>query len=126
MQDEQKIQTIDAYLAHVPEPQRTTLEALRRDIQAMAPDAVECVSYGVPGFKLGGRLLVSFGSAAKHCAIYPGAGPVAEHAEALRAYSTSKGTVRFAVDEPLPRVLVEKLLATRIREHALAKRPRVS
>ena len=121
-----KPQSIDACFATVPEPQRSTLEALRREIQAIAPQAVECVSYGVPGFKLRGRLLVSFGSAAKHCAIYPGAQPVVEHAEALNGYSTSKGTVRFAVDKPLPRGLVHQPVSTRLREHAesaLGRRP---
>lgn len=111
-----KPETIDAYLAPLDPVKRATLETLRRDILAAAPEAVECISYGVPGFRLRGRLLVSFGAAAKHCSFYPGDAPVAEFAEALKGYSTSKGTVRFRVDQPLPASLVAQLVACRIAE----------
>lgn len=111
-------ETIDAYLAPLGPEKRAALELLRRAIQAAAPGAEECISYGVPGFRLGGRLLVSFGAAAKHCAFYPGAHPVAAHRDDLQAYSTSKGTIRFAPERPLPAALVEKLVKSRIAEYA--------
>ena len=102
--------TIDEYLAAQSEPQRSTLQVLRTDIHQTVPEATECMAYGVPGFRVGGKLLVSFGGAKQHCAIYPGAHPVEALKDELAAYSTSKGTVRFAIDQPLPTTLVRKLV----------------
>ena len=110
--------TIDEYLARLSAEKRAALEKLRRAIQAAAPGAEECISYRLPSFRLAGRLLVSFGAAAKHCAFYTGAHPVKAHAKELEAYDTSKGTVRFPPDRPLSAALVRKLVKTRIAEHA--------
>ncbi len=74
-----KSKTIDEYLARVSATQRGALEKLRRDIKAAAPDAEECISYDIPGYRLGSRLLVSFGAAKNHCAFYPGAHPIRAH-----------------------------------------------
>jgi uncharacterized protein YdhG (YjbR/CyaY superfamily) len=117
-----KPETIDEYLALQSEDKRAALEALRRAIRSAAPGAEECISYQVPGFRLDGRLLVSFGAAAKHCAFYPGARPIRTCKDELEAYDTSKGTVRFPPDRPLPARLVRKLVKTRIAEYA-APRP---
>jgi uncharacterized protein YdhG (YjbR/CyaY superfamily) len=114
-------QTIDEYLAPLSAEKRAALEKLRRAIRAAAPRAEECISYQIPGFRLGGRLLVSFGAAANHCAFYPGAHPVEAHKDELKAYSTSKGTIRFRADSPLPATLVRKLVKTRIAENAAAR-----
>ena len=111
-------QTIDEYLAPLSNEKRAALEKLRRAIKAAAPNAEECISYQIPGFRLGKRLLVSFGAAANHCAFYPGAHPVEAHKDELKAYGTSKGTIRFQADRPLPAILVRKLVKTRIAEHA--------
>lgn len=108
--------TTDEYLESLPRDQRAALEKLRRDIRAAAPGAEECISYNVPGFRLEGRLLVSYGAAAKHCSFYPGAHPLEACGEELTSYSTSKGTVRFPADEPLPARLVRKLVKARIAE----------
>jgi uncharacterized protein YdhG (YjbR/CyaY superfamily) len=113
-----KPQTIDGYLAALSKEQRAALEKLRRAIKAAAPEALECISYRVPGFRLDGRLLVSFGAAANHCAFYPGALPVKTHRDELTAYGTSKGTIRFQPNRPLPASLVRKLVRTRIAEYA--------
>jgi len=110
--------TIDEYLAPLSSEKRAALEKLRKAIQAAAPKAEECISYQIPGFRLGGRLLVSFGAAAKHCAFYPGAFPIEAHKDELEAYDTSKGTIRFPAHSPLPAALVRKLVKTRIAEHA--------
>jgi uncharacterized protein YdhG (YjbR/CyaY superfamily) len=110
--------TIDEYLAGVSREKRVTLEKLRRDIRSAAPGAEECISYRIPGFRLDGRLLVSFGAAARHCAFYPGAHPVAAHRDALGGYFTSKGTIRFSPEKPLPATLVRKLVKARIMEFA--------
>ncbi|HEX5131499.1 MAG TPA: DUF1801 domain-containing protein [Candidatus Krumholzibacteria bacterium] len=106
-------ETIDAYLATVSPDKRAALQRLRRDILAAAPGAEECISYGIPGFRLDGRLLVSFGAAAKHCAFYPGA-VVGEFKALLAKYDTSTGTVRFPADTPLPASLVKKLVQAQI------------
>jgi uncharacterized protein YdhG (YjbR/CyaY superfamily) len=117
-----KPQTIDEYLVHLSDEKRVALEELRRAIKSAAPEAVECISYQIPAFRLGGRILVAFGAAANHCAFYPGAFPVEAHKRELTAYDTSKGTIRFHAASPLPTTLVRKLVKTRIAEYA-AKRP---
>jgi uncharacterized protein YdhG (YjbR/CyaY superfamily) len=113
-----KPQTIDEYLAPLSSENRAALEKLRRAIKSAAPKAEECISYEIPAFRLGGRLLVAFGAATTHCAFYPGAHPVAAHKDELKAYHTSKGTIRFPPDRPLPATLVRRLVKTRIAEYA--------
>ena len=110
--------TIDEYLAALSKEKRTTLQKLRRDIKAAAPKAEECISYGIPTFRLNGIMLVSFGAAAKHCAFYPGALPLVTYKNELKAYDLSKGTIRFQTDSFLPATLVRKIVKTRIAENA--------
>jgi len=110
-------ETIDQYLKPLSNDKRAALEKLRKAIKSAAPKAEECISYQIPGFRLSGRLLVSFGAAAKHCAFYPGAHPVKAHQDELKAYDTSKGTIRFPADRPLPVALVRKLVKTRSAEN---------
>jgi uncharacterized protein YdhG (YjbR/CyaY superfamily) len=112
-----KATTIDEYLAPLPADKRAALQWLRRHIQAAAPGAEESISYGIPAFRLDGKLLVHFGAAAKHCAFYPGA-VVEAHREALKGYDTSKGTVRFPPDAPLPAALIRKLVKAQIARRA--------
>jgi uncharacterized protein YdhG (YjbR/CyaY superfamily) len=106
--------SIDAYLAKLPADQRAALELLRGQIRAVAPEATEAISYGLPTFKLDGNL-VHFGAAAKHCAFYPGA-VVEQFAEPLAGFETSKGTIRFQPDAPLPPDLVREIV-----EHCVAR-----
>ena len=113
-----KPRTIDEYLAALSEPKRAALEALRRAIRSVAPQAEECISYQLPAFRLDGRLLVWFGASANHCSFYPGAFPIEAHRDALGAYSVSKGTIRFSPERPLPQALVRKLVRTRMVENA--------
>ena len=116
-----KPRNIDEYLKPLSREKRAALERLRRAIQSAAPEAQECISYQIPGFRLDGRLLVSFGAAVNHCAFYPGAYPVEAFQAELNAYDTSKGTIRFPVDKPLPASLVRKLVKARVAEHAARK-----
>jgi uncharacterized protein YdhG (YjbR/CyaY superfamily) len=109
--------TIDDYLAGVSHEKRVTLKALRAAIRAAAPKAEECISYGIPAFRLNGRVLVWFGGGANHCSFYPGAYPIKACKADLKAYSISKGTIRFDVGKPLPASLVKKLVKARIAEH---------
>jgi uncharacterized protein YdhG (YjbR/CyaY superfamily) len=113
----EKPRTIDEYLARVDVEKRAALDDLRRAIAAAAPDAAECISYDLPAFRLDGKMLVSFGAAANHCAFYTGAAPIAAHRDELTRYDTSKGTIRFQADRPLPAALVRKLVTTRVAQH---------
>jgi uncharacterized protein YdhG (YjbR/CyaY superfamily) len=107
-------QTVDGYLAALPEDQRVALKKLRETIKAAAPAAAESISYGIPSFKYKGRPLIHIGAAKHHCAIY-GLVPDAFKDE-LKQYDTSKGTIRFPADKPLPETLVRKLVKARIDE----------
>jgi uncharacterized protein YdhG (YjbR/CyaY superfamily) len=113
---------IDEYLARLSADQRAALERLRKAIKATAPGAEECISYQIPAFRLHGKLLVGFGAAARHCSFYPmSAETVQAHKGELEGYDTSKGTIRFQADAPLPANLVRKLVKARIAENAAAR-----
>lgn len=118
--------TLAAYLARLSDEQRAALEKLRKTIKAIVPKAEEGFSYGLPAFHLHGKPLVAYGATAKHCSYFPMSGAIVSQLEAeLDGYDTSKGTIRFQPDEPLPATLVRKLLRARLKEiqpHALAKK----
>ena len=106
-----------AYIAAAAPDKRAALRKLRKDIQAAAPRAEEGVSYGMPAFRLDGRPLAAFAAAAQHCSLYPmSAAVIRAHAADLAAYDTSKGTIRFRPDKPLPSALVRKIVKTRMAE----------
>jgi uncharacterized protein YdhG (YjbR/CyaY superfamily) len=110
--------TIDEYLAGVNADHRGALQKIREAIQAAAPKAEECISYGIPGFRLNGRSLVFFGAWANHCAFYPGSSAtLKKFRNELSDFQTSKGTLRFSPDKPLPVALVKRLVKTRIAEN---------
>jgi uncharacterized protein YdhG (YjbR/CyaY superfamily) len=106
---------VEAYLARVPEPARTTLEKVRAMIRAAAPrEATEAISYKIPSFQYKGAL-VWYAAFKNHCSIYPLDGAlVEEFGEALQKYKTSKGTIQFRVDKPLPKALVTKIVKVRV------------
>jgi uncharacterized protein YdhG (YjbR/CyaY superfamily) len=112
-----KAGTIDEYLAAVSPDKRAALERLRKTIRAAAPRAEECISYRLPAFRLDGKMLVWFGATANHCAFYPGA-VVEAYKDELEDYETSKGTIRFQPDSPLPATLIRKLVKARIAKNA--------
>ena len=116
-----KPKDIDDYLARLGDDKRAALQKLRKDIRAAAPRVEECISYQVPAFRLDGKMLVWFAAAAKHCSFFPGAYPLVKCASDLKKYSTSKGTVRFSPDKPLPATLVRKLVRARIAERIGAR-----
>ena len=118
--------TVDEYLAALAPDTRAALERVRRTIRAAAPAAEECISYQLAAFRLNG-MLVAFGATARHCAFYPmSAATVAAHAKALEGFETSKGTIRFQPDRPLPAALIRKIVKSRIAENGvtLPRRPR--
>src|SRR5205809_2609911 len=110
--------TIDEYLASVNANHRDALQKIREAIHAVAPNAEECISYGIPAFRLNGRSLVFFGAWANHCALYPGSSAtLKKFRNELRDFQVSKGTIRFSTGEPLPAALVRKLVKARIAEN---------
>ncbi len=112
-----KPETIDDYLDRVPADKRAVLEKLRKTIKAAAPKAQECISYQIPAFRLNG-VLVGFGASVDHCAFYPFSGTiVGAHKAELKGYETSKGTIRFHPDKPLPATLVRKIVKARLAEN---------
>jgi uncharacterized protein YdhG (YjbR/CyaY superfamily) len=113
--------TVDDYLAGVPEPARTTLNKVRAVIRSAAPpEATESISYGIPTFKYKG-MLASFAAFSDHCSLFPGAGPTIEFKNELKSFQTSKGTIRFALNKPLPATLLRKILRARIQENERKK-----
>src|SRR5215471_11656582 len=110
--------TIDEYLAALSADKRAALEKLRKTIRAVAPKAEECISYGLAAFRLDGRPLVAFGATANHCAFYPMSSSTVEaYKDDLKDYDTSKGTIRFPADKPLPAALVRRIVKARIAEN---------
>jgi uncharacterized protein YdhG (YjbR/CyaY superfamily) len=112
-----KPQTINEYLARVSPEQRTALNKLRRTIHTAFPLAEECISYGIPAFRLDGRVVAWFAAAAQHLSFFPGA-VLEPFKEELKDYETSKGTVRFQPDHPLPAGLVRRMIKARIARTA--------
>lgn len=106
--------TVDAYLAHVPQPARGTLNKLRATIQsAVPPGTTEVISYGIPAFHYKGPL-VWYAAFAKHCSFFPTASVIDRFQNELEGFRTSKGTIQFPVDKPLPAALVKKMVKARI------------
>jgi len=110
-------QDIDAYLAALDEPKRSTLEELRRSIIEVIPDAVQGLSYGTPAFKVQGKTVAGFAAFKNHLSYLPHSGSVlAELDHEVARFETSKGSLKFAIDDPLPKHLVTKLIRVRMRE----------
>ncbi len=108
---------IDRYLAALDEPKRNTLEAVRRSIMEVVPGAEQCISYGAPAFKVQGETVAGFAAFKNHLSYLPHSGSVlAELVDETGPYETSKGALKFAIDTPLPRSLVGKLVVARMRE----------
>jgi uncharacterized protein YdhG (YjbR/CyaY superfamily) len=106
---------VEAYLTRVPEPARTTLEKMRAMIRAAAPKAAtEAISYKIPSFQYKGGL-VWYAAFKNHCSFFPMDNSLAdEFQEDLKQYKTSKGTIQFPVDQPLPKTLVTRIVKTRV------------
>ena len=112
-----KPHTIDEYLAGLSPENRAELQKVRRAVRAAAPNAEECISYGMPAFRLNGKLIAGFKAAANHCSCHPMSGDTVASLKAdLDGYETSQGTIRFSAHAGLPGILVRKLVRTRIAE----------
>ena len=108
---------VDRYLASLDQPKRGTLEALRRTILDILPEAEECISYGLPAFRVQGKVIAGFAAFKNHLSYLPHSGSVfSEFERELAQYKTSKGALQFPIDTPLPKALVKRLIAVRKRQ----------
>jgi len=107
---------VDEYLAGVPEPARGTLNKIRAAIRSAAPrEATETISYGMPAFKYKG-VLVWFAAFSNHCSLFPTASVIETFKIELKGFATSKGTIQFPTDKPLPAALVKKMVKARVAQ----------
>lgn len=111
------------HLAALPQPQRDTLLRLRDTLRTVLPDAEECISYRMPCFKVDGVAVAGFDGFAQHCSYFPHSGNVVPQVRNLPDWCTasSKGTLQFPVDRPLPVRVVRDLVRVRLREIADTK-----
>ncbi len=115
--------SVEDYLAALPKESRAALEKLRKVIRAAAPEATEGISYQMPAFKVHGRSLVAYAAFKDHYSFFPmSVKVIVEHRAELEPFHTSKGTIRFPFDKPLPTALVKKLVKARLEENAARER----
>jgi uncharacterized protein YdhG (YjbR/CyaY superfamily) len=113
---------VDEYLAGVPESARSILNKMRAAIRSTVPaEATETISYGMPAFKHKG-VLVWFAAFSSHCSLFPTASVIEAFKSELKGFSTSKGTIHFPTDKPLPTALVKKLVKARVAQNESKKR----
>ncbi|MGD2102648.1 MAG: DUF1801 domain-containing protein, partial [Acidimicrobiia bacterium] len=108
--------TVDVYLDSAPEPQQTTLRAVRAMLAEILPDGEEGISYGVPAVHVGGKAVAGYAYAKKHCSYFPHSGSVLNHIdpELLAGYDWGKGTLRFPIDQPPDVGLIRRLVEVRL------------
>jgi uncharacterized protein YdhG (YjbR/CyaY superfamily) len=110
-------QEVDAYLRGLEEPKRSTLQALRRTILEIVPDAEQVISYRVPAFRVRGKVVAGFAAFKEHLSYLPFSGSVlGQLGEELDGYTMTKSALHFPVDRPLPKAVVEKLIWVRLAE----------
>jgi uncharacterized protein YdhG (YjbR/CyaY superfamily) len=112
----QTTKTIDEFIGQFPPETQAILQQVRDTIKSAAPDATETISYGIPTFQFHGNL-VHFSGYAHHIGFYPGANGVHEFARELSGYKTSKGTVQFPLDKPIPFDLIRRITEFRLQEN---------
>lgn len=114
--------TIDEFISQYPENVQAILQRVRSTIQSAAPDAKEKISYGIPTFTLNGNL-IHFSAYTHHIGLYPGAAPVEDFKKELEGYKTSKGTVQFPLDKPIPYDLITKITKVCVARNQAKRRP---
>ena len=111
------VDEVDEYLQGVDEPKRSTLQALRRSILEIVPEAEQGISYRVPAFRVRGKVVAGFAAFKDHLSYLPFSGSVlGQLSDELQGYTMTKSALHFPVDRPLPEALVKKLIAARLKE----------
>ena len=114
-----KYDSVDKYMAGLPDDRRAVMEQLRTTIRTAAPEATEAISYNMPAFRLDGRFLVSYEAFKRHYSLFPWTDEmVVELGDGVRPYAVGKGTLRFPAGEPIPLDLVTRIIEIRVREFA--------
>ena len=111
-----KYKTIDEYIAYFPVEIQSILNQVRETIKSVAPTATEVISYGIPTFRLNGNL-VHFAGYAHHIGFYPGGEGIEVFKDELTSYKTSRGTVQFPLDKPIPYELIKKITLFRVERN---------
>jgi uncharacterized protein YdhG (YjbR/CyaY superfamily) len=110
--------TVDQYFAAAPPAARRALKQIRAAIRSVVPpEATEIISYKIPAFRHK-RVLVWYAAFSEHCSLFPTAAVIAEFKDELKAYSTSKGTIHFPLDKPMPLALIKKMVKARVAQNA--------
>jgi uncharacterized protein YdhG (YjbR/CyaY superfamily) len=115
-------ENIDAFISDFPQDIQEKLQLIRETIRHAAPEAEECINYGIPTFKFHGNL-VHFSAYKTHIGFYPGASGIAEFKQELSPYKTAKGTVQFALEKPLPLELISDIVIFRLDENMRKAKP---
>jgi uncharacterized protein YdhG (YjbR/CyaY superfamily) len=111
-------ENVDAYMAALPEPQRSLLQQVRETIRKAAPDAEEVISYQMPAYRQNG-MLVYFAANKNHIGFYPTSSGIATFAAELKEYQTSKGAVQFPWNQPVPFGLIHTIVSFRVAENQM-------
>ncbi len=108
---------VDAYLATLEEPDRTALSELRNTIHSRLPAAEQCISYGLPAFRIRGKVIAGFGAFAHHLSYFPHSGSVLNRLQSdVGEFRGTKSALHFSAASPLPQPLVEELIEVRLSE----------
>jgi len=111
-----KPKSVDEYLSGVPQPARSTLNKVRAAIRSVVPaETTEVISYGIPAFRYKG-MVMWYAAFSDHCSVFPTASVIAKFRDELKSYRISKGTVQFAVDQPIPATLLKRMARARLVE----------
>jgi uncharacterized protein YdhG (YjbR/CyaY superfamily) len=111
-------ETIDEYLATLPDDRREAMQQIRAAVRAAAPDATEVITYKMPGFKTHGQFLVSFDAYKRHYSLFPASDPVVQQlGERVAPYLAGQGTIRFPADRPIPTDLISDIVRIRVAEN---------
>jgi uncharacterized protein YdhG (YjbR/CyaY superfamily) len=116
MKEKGLFRTVDEYIDLHPPAIKSGLDLLRKTIKAAAPEAEELISYQMPAYRLNG-MLAFFSATKKHYGFYPTAGPIVAFREKLKSFETSKGTVKFPFDKPIPVKLVTEIIKWKVKDN---------
>ena len=112
------VKNVDYYMALQPEKAMMVLEKIRETVHTLVPEAEEVISYGMPAFRLHGKMLLYFAGFKSHCSIFPGSKAVIlKFKKELKTYKTSAGTISFTAEKPLPNMLMKKIIKERVKEN---------